>query len=87
GSYYALADDPYPADMQAAARAGRLLPIDYTNQNPSYASAAGGGDRTAGDLANWIRALVTGKVFDPDFHQQWLASLRAEDPQVPDGQQ
>ncbi|PRC50035.1 D-alanyl-D-alanine carboxypeptidase, partial [Mycobacterium sp. ITM-2017-0098] len=42
---------------------------------------------TAGDLANWIRALVTGKVFDPDFHQQWLASLRAEDPQVPDGQQ
>ncbi|PRC47257.1 D-alanyl-D-alanine carboxypeptidase, partial [Mycobacterium sp. ITM-2017-0098] len=42
GSYYALADDPYPADMQAAARAGRLLPIDYTNQNPSYASAAGG---------------------------------------------
>ena len=38
GSFYALADDAYPADMQAAARAGTLQPIDYTNQNSSYAS-------------------------------------------------
>ena len=41
GSFYALADDPYPADMQAAAAAGTLQPVDYTNQNSSYATAAG----------------------------------------------
>ena len=39
GTFYALADEEYPADMQAAARAGTLQPVDYTNQNPSYATA------------------------------------------------
>jgi D-alanyl-D-alanine carboxypeptidase len=87
GSYYALADDPYPADLQAGARAGTLQPIDYTNQNPSYATAAGGAVSTADDLARWIKALVSGEVLDPDYHRQWLASLQAEDPQAPDGQQ
>ena len=55
GSFYALADDPYPADMQAAARAGTLQPIDYTNQNSSYANAAGGAISTADDLAAWMQ--------------------------------
>lgn len=86
GSYYALADDPYPADMQAAAQAGTLRPIDYTNQNSSYATAAGGTISTADDLVTWMQALVSGKVFNADFHQQWLASLQAEDPEAPDGQ-
>lgn len=87
GSYYALADDPYPADIEKAAEAGTLAPIDYTNQNPSYATAAGGAISTADDLAAWMKALVTGQVLNPDFHQQWLTSLQAEDPQTPDGQQ
>ncbi|WP_036436409.1 serine hydrolase [Mycobacterium sp. URHB0044] len=86
GSLYALADDPYPADMQAAAEAGTLKPIDYTNQNSSYATAAGGGISTADDLATWMKALVSGNVFNVDFHQQWLASPQAEDPAAPDGQ-
>lgn len=86
GSYYALADDPYPADMQAAAQASTLQPIDYTNQNPSYATAAGAAISTADDLATWMRALVSGKVFNADYQQQWLASLQAEDPAAPDGQ-
>ena len=86
GSFYALADDPYPADMQAAAQAGTLQPIDYTNQNSSYATAAGGAISTADDLATWMKALVSGKVFNADFHQQWLTSLQPEDPQAPDGQ-
>ena len=86
GSLFALADDPYPADMQAAAKAGTLKPIDYTNQNSSYASAAGGAISTADDLATWIKALVSGKVFDADYQKQWLASLQAEDPAAPDGQ-
>jgi D-alanyl-D-alanine carboxypeptidase len=87
GTRYALADDPYPADMQAAAQAGTLQPIDYTHQNPSYATAAGGAISTADDLATWMRALVSGKVFNTDYHQQWLTSLQAEDPAAgPNGQ-
>jgi len=86
GSIYALADVPYPGEMQAAARAGTLRPVDYTNQNSSYASAAGGAISTADDLATWIKALVSGKVFNADYHRQWLSSLRAEDPDAPDGQ-
>jgi D-alanyl-D-alanine carboxypeptidase len=86
GSFYALADDPYPADMQAAARAGTLAPIDYTHQNASYATAAGGATSTADDLATWMRALVSGKVFNAEYQQQWLTSPQAEDPDTPDGQ-
>jgi D-alanyl-D-alanine carboxypeptidase len=86
GSFYALADDPYPAEMQAAAKAGTLQPIDYTNHNSSYATAAGGAISTADDLAAWMKALVSGKVFNADYHQQWLASRQAEDPDAPDGQ-
>jgi D-alanyl-D-alanine carboxypeptidase len=87
GSAYALVDEPYPADMQAAARDGTLRPLDYTNQNSSYATAAGGAISTAGDVATWIRALVSGEVFDSEYHRQWLDSLQAEDPDAPDGQQ
>jgi D-alanyl-D-alanine carboxypeptidase len=86
GTSYAMVDEQYPADMQAAMRAGTLKPIDYTNQNSSYATAAGGAISTADNLAAWMKALVTGKVFNADFHQQWLTSLQAEDPQAPDGQ-
>jgi D-alanyl-D-alanine carboxypeptidase len=86
GSFYALADDPYPADMQAAAKAGTLQPVDYTNQNSSYANAAGGAISTADDLAVWMKALVSGKVFNADFHHQWLTSVQPENPEAPDGQ-
>ncbi|MER5322435.1 serine hydrolase domain-containing protein [Streptosporangium roseum] len=85
GSAYALVDRPYPADVQAAARSGKLRPVDYTHQNPSYATTAGGVISTADDLAIWIRALVTGKVLTPAFQQQWLHSPQAEDPAAPDG--
>lgn len=86
GSFYALADDPYPADTAAAAKAGTLKPVDYTNQNSSYATAAGGAISTAEDLATWMKALVTGEVFNADVQQQWLDSLQPEDPAAPDGQ-
>ncbi|MFD3438273.1 serine hydrolase domain-containing protein [Streptomyces sp. NPDC058685] len=86
GTSYALVDKPYPADLQAAARSGKLEPVDYTHQNPSYATAAGGAISTADDMATWIRSLVTGKVLDPAAQKQWLNSLQAEDPAAPDGQ-
>lgn len=85
GTAYALVDRPYPADMQAAARSGKLRPVDYTHQNPSYAGAAGGAISTADDLATWIRALVTGKVLNAAFQRQWLHSPQAEDPAAPGG--
>ena len=86
GSAYAMTDDPYPADIKAAALAGTLKPTDYTNQNSSYAYAAGGVISTADDVTTWIRALVSGKVFNADYQRQWLESPQAEDPDNPDGQ-
>jgi CubicO group peptidase (beta-lactamase class C family) len=71
GSFYALADDPYPADMQTAAKAGTLKPIDYTNQNSSYATAAGGAISTADDLATWMKALGSGRVFSTATARNW----------------
>ncbi|CAN5574280.1 serine hydrolase domain-containing protein [soil metagenome] len=87
GSTYALVDADYPADMQAAALDGSLLPVDYTHQSASYATAAGGAVSTAGDLGTWISALVSGRLFDTATQQQWLGSLIAEDPDAPDGQE
>ena len=87
GSAYALVDEEYPADMQAAARGGTLQPVDYTNQNPSYATAAGGAISTANNLATWIRALVAGDVMNAEYHEEWMHSLQPEDPNKPDGQE
>jgi len=83
---YALVDAPYPADLQAAAKAGTLKPDDDTGQNPSYAFAAGNAISTADDLAIWMRALAGGKLFDADHQRQWLDSLEREDPSKPIGQ-
>ena len=77
---------PYPADLQAAAKAGTLKPNDDAGQNPSYAYAAGAAISTADDLAIWIRALVGGKLFDADYQRQWLDSLEPQDPSKPGGQ-
>lgn len=79
-SSYALSDAPYPADLQAAAKAGTLKPNDDTEQNPSYATAAGGVISTADDLTTWMRALVGGKVLDADYQRQWIESLELQDP-------
>jgi len=83
GTSFALVDTPYPPDMQAAAEAGTLEPIDYTNQNSSYALGAGGAISTADDLATWIRALVDGQVFNADFQRQWLDSPQPTNPAEP----
>jgi D-alanyl-D-alanine carboxypeptidase len=86
-SLFVLTDTPYPPDIQAAARAGTLLPTDYTNLNPSFAYFPGGVISTARDLAIWIEALVTGRVLNPAYQRRWLDSLQAKDPSMPDGQQ
>ena len=78
---------PYSPDFQAAARAGKVLPNDYTNLNHSFAAAAGGVISTANDLATWIQALVAGRVLNADYQRRWLDSLQPEDPSKPNGQQ
>jgi D-alanyl-D-alanine carboxypeptidase len=83
---YALVDAPYPADLQAAAKAGTLKPNDDTAQNPSYSFGAGNSISTADDLAIWMRALVGGRLFDADYRRQWLDSLEPEDSSKPGGQ-
>ena len=85
-SSYALTDAPYPADLQAQAKAGTLKPNDDTDQNPSYALAAGGAISTARELAVWIRALVGGDVLGSSSQRQWLESPAPEDTNKPDGQ-
>ena len=78
---------PYSPEVQAAARAGTLLPTDYTDLNPSFAEAAGGAISTADDLAIWIRALVGGRVLDAASQRRWLGALQPQDPSKPHGQQ
>ncbi len=77
---------PYSPAVKAAARAGRLLPTDYTNLNTTFGWAAGGAVSNASDLATWIEALVSGRLFDARYQQRWINSLRPEDPKKPDGQ-
>jgi D-alanyl-D-alanine carboxypeptidase len=81
-----VGEPPYSPEVQAAARAGTLLPKDYTDVNHSFAAAAGGVISTANDCALWIKALVGGKVLNADYQRQWLDSLKPEDPSKPQGQ-
>jgi D-alanyl-D-alanine carboxypeptidase len=74
---------PYSPEVQAAARAGTLLPNDYTGLNHSIFAAPGGVISTANDLATWIRALVDGQVFNADLQRQWLDSPQPADPAEP----
>jgi D-alanyl-D-alanine carboxypeptidase len=78
---------PYSPAVKAAARAGTLLPTDYTNLNTTFGWAAGGAVSNASDLATWIKALVSGRVFDAQYQRRWISSLRPEDPKKPQGQQ
>ena len=86
-SSVALAGEPpYSPEVQAAARAGTLLPKDYTEVNHSFATAAGGVISTANDLAIWIKALVAGRVLNSAYQRRWLDSPKPEDPRKPNGQ-
>jgi len=81
-----VGEPPYSPEVQAAARAGTLLPKDYTEVNHSFAAAAGGVISTANDLATWIKALVAGRVLNPAYQRRWLDSLKPEDSSKPEGQ-
>ncbi|MFN9870420.1 MAG: serine hydrolase domain-containing protein [Cyanobacteriota bacterium] len=69
-----------PPQQQAAALAGRLQPRDETDANPSWGWTAGGAISTAGDLATWVKALVSGNLLDPAMQRKRLASIRPTEP-------
>jgi D-alanyl-D-alanine carboxypeptidase len=77
---------PYSPEVQAAARAGTLVPKDFTGLNHSFSEGAGAVISTANDLATWIQALVAGRVLNAASQRRWLDSLRPEDPSKPKGQ-
>jgi D-alanyl-D-alanine carboxypeptidase len=81
-----VGEPPYSAEVIAAAKAGTLLPKDYTGVNHSFAEAAGGVISTANDLTTWIKSLVGGRVLNAEYKRRWLDSLKPEDPSKPEGQ-
>ncbi|HSP97273.1 MAG TPA: serine hydrolase domain-containing protein [Candidatus Dormibacteraeota bacterium] len=78
---------PYSPEIEAAARAGTLAPIDFTDLNPTWAWAAGGVVSTARDLATWIEALVGGELLNAKYQRIWRESLRPIDRGQANGQQ
>ena len=72
-----------PPDMQAAARAGTLAPVDETDANPSWAWAAGAGISTPDEVVTLVRALVNGNLLGPELQAQRLASVKPLDPTNP----
>ncbi len=81
-----VGEPPYSPAIKAAAHAGTLLPKDYTSLNHSFSWAAGAANSDARDMETWIRALVSGRVFNAQYQRLWLDSPRPEDPYKPDGQ-
>jgi D-alanyl-D-alanine carboxypeptidase len=78
-----VGEPPYSPEFIAAAKAGTLLPNDYTGVNHSFAEAAGGVISTADDCATWIEALVAGRMLNAEYQRRWLDSLKPEDPAKP----
>ncbi len=76
-----------PPDMQAAARAGTLAPVDRTAENPSWGWAAGSGYSTANDLVKWVKAMVGGGLLNADMQAKRLASLQSVNPDDPESPQ
>jgi D-alanyl-D-alanine carboxypeptidase len=72
-----------PPEVQAAASAGTLEPMDVTDLNPSWAWTAGAGISTAEDLADYVEDLVDGCLLSPQLQQQRIDSVRPVDPDDP----
>lgn len=72
-----------PPEVQAAASAGTLEPMDVTDANPSWGWTAGAGISTAPDLADYVEALVDGCLLSPQLQQERIASVQPVDPDDP----
>ncbi|WP_018351773.1 serine hydrolase domain-containing protein [Longispora albida] len=78
-----LEDAALPAAQQSAAAAGTLLPSDHTDDNPSWAWAAGGAISTAGDLQRYVKALIDGELLNAELQKTRIDSIRPSDPSNP----
>jgi hypothetical protein len=63
-------EELHDVDQQTAARAGTLLPNDYTNLNPSWAWAADAGISTVQDLATYVEVLVGGGLLSDQLQRR-----------------
>lgn len=73
-SAHVFTHEPYSADMQRDIKEGKVKPVDYTAQSPSWAWAAGGVVSTPEDVAIWISSLSEGKLFNQEYYEKWLKS-------------
>ena len=69
-----------PPEVQAAARAGTLAPMDVTDDSPSWTWTAGAGISTLDDLATFVEALGGGRLLAAELQRQRLDSVRPIDP-------
>ena len=83
GYHYGSFSEALPAEQQAQARAGTLLPEDVSNFNPSFGWTAGSVISTPDDLVIWADALVSGTLLDPATQQLRLDSIRGIGPDYP----
>ncbi|HEY5857144.1 MAG TPA: serine hydrolase domain-containing protein [Aldersonia sp.] len=72
-----------PQDEQQAALDGDLLPNDETNANPSWTFTAGAGISNVGDMATYVKELVSGGMLDPQMQQTRIDSIQPTDPANP----
>lgn len=72
-------------EIQAAALAGTLEPIDTTDLNPSWAWTAGSAISTADDLADFVEALTEGGLLSPELQAKRMTELNPTKPDNPDG--
>ncbi|MGI9031551.1 MAG: serine hydrolase domain-containing protein [Ilumatobacteraceae bacterium] len=81
GYHYGSFDQALPAEQQAQAAAGTLLPEDVSDINASWGWTAGSVISTPDDLVVWVDALVSGTLLDPATQQ--LDSIRSLGPDYP----
>ncbi len=72
-----------PEAQLAAALAGTLKPVNETDENPSWAWAAGGAISTAGDLTTYVKKLVGGGLLDAQTQKTRLDSIKPTNPAQP----
>ena len=83
GYHYGNSDEALPAEQQAQAAAGTLLPEDVSDANPSWGWTAGSVISTPDDLVVWVDALVSGTLLDPATQQLRLDSIQGIGPDYP----
>lgn len=80
-----ISGDALPTNEQGPAKAGKILPNEVTDENPSWGWTAGAGISTAQDLADYVEAMVGGGLLKPELQKQRLASFIPINPSEPKG--